>query len=72
MDELIAALDAAIEPDVWTAVSRFEGAAGWLSVFRDAPLDSFNTLSELVDGQEYWFFVTQEAFLGVAEPGDKE
>jgi uncharacterized repeat protein (TIGR01451 family) len=71
VDELIAALDAAIEPDVWNAVSRYEGDT-WLSVFRDAPLDSFNTLTALVDGQGYWFFVTQEAFLGVAEPGDPE
>jgi uncharacterized repeat protein (TIGR01451 family) len=68
---VIAALNLAIEPDVWDSVSHYDtGGAAWLTVFRNAPLDSFNTLDELVTGEDYWFFVTQEALMATSEDVD--
>jgi hypothetical protein len=61
-DEVIAYLDANIEPDVWDSIARFEEGE-WRQTFRAAPLPSFNTLTELVSRETYWLFVTEEAVL---------
>jgi CSLREA domain-containing protein len=59
VEEVIAGLDAAIEPDVWDSVAHYSDA--WYQTFREAPLPSFNTLTELQLGWDIWLFLTAEA-----------
>jgi uncharacterized repeat protein (TIGR01451 family) len=63
---VIDAMNNAVEPDAWDSVSHYVAAQDtWLTTFRDAPLDSFNTLDSLLNGNEYWIFVTEEVLFGV-------
>jgi uncharacterized repeat protein (TIGR01451 family) len=59
---VIALLELLIEPDVWDSIAQYDGAV-WLQTFSDAPLPSFNTLTEIEAGEDYWIYVTEEALL---------
>ena len=59
-DAIGVALDQAIDPKVWVSVAVYDGAT-WLQWFAEAPLPSFNTLTEVVNGAEVWIFVESEA-----------
>jgi hypothetical protein len=57
VEEILEALSASVEPDVWESVALFSGE-GWLQSFADAPLPSFNTLPAVSQGSAPWLFVT--------------
>jgi hypothetical protein len=60
--EVIEVLDNSVEPNVWDSIAYYDGSA-WLQTFANAPLPSFNTLTELQTGEDYWLFVTADAEL---------
>jgi photosystem II stability/assembly factor-like uncharacterized protein len=64
---IVAALDAAVSSAgrgaaPWQSIAWYDGAA-WLQTFAAAPLPSFNTLTAIEPGEDYWLFVTQDATL---------
>jgi hypothetical protein len=68
-DEISAFLNANIEPNVWLAIAIFrpdEGEDGmWDVRYKDAPLESFNTLFEVEPGDAVWIYVTTDATLTI-------
>jgi hypothetical protein len=68
VDLVIDALDGSVAPIVWTTVAHYDPVTDeWLQTFRQAPLPSFNTLTGLQQGQDYWIFVTGDALLTFAD-----
>lgn len=59
VEEVIGALDVAVEPDAWDSVAYYSD--GWLQTFRDAPLPGFNTLTELQPDRDIWLFLNEQA-----------
>jgi parallel beta-helix repeat protein len=60
--EVIALLDASVDPNTWDSIAHFTGSI-WLQTFANAPLPSFNTLTDLEEGEDYWLFVTADTQL---------
>jgi hypothetical protein len=53
-----------VQPDSWVTVAEFDVAeAKWRQLSKDAPLQSFNTLDELVPRASYWIYSTSDASL---------
>jgi hypothetical protein len=61
-DAIINGLNAAMEPDTWDTIARFDGT-NWQQTFKAAPLPSFNTLTEVVYPSSYWIFVGADSEL---------
>jgi hypothetical protein len=59
---IIDGLENAIEPNTWETIAHYDGA-NWQQTFRSAPLPSFNTLTAVAFGLEYWIFANAEAEL---------
>jgi hypothetical protein len=68
-DEIEAFMNANIDPNVWLAVAIFRADQGpegmWEVYYKDAPLDSFNTLDNIQPGDAVWIYVTTDATLTI-------
>jgi alpha-tubulin suppressor-like RCC1 family protein len=68
VQNIIETLNELVDPPLWTTISWYAGAggdrgSGWLSTFKNAPLPSFNTLTNVRNGEDYWLFATDSAEL---------
>jgi hypothetical protein len=53
-----------VEPDTWVALAEYDAARDlWLQTLKDAPIATFNTLSQTRPEASYWIYVEADASL---------